>query len=344
MNIIKKIKILDKIKKSLNDPVVCTAIMCSLSILCSIIIMSIVKWLYYEKDDYHVYFLCLLLNFILVIPIMIILSIFKKIIKEKIQKVLRKVEISEKEFIINYLKNENDKDFLMYVSNLSLSMKKIMLLDKELLNRLYKNEGNKNLYLMFEDFIKESVKNKSDDIYDPIAYLFYNIETNDIIEIKNYLFLKYKKESKETTIKNILEKKEMNKFEMMCNLSYQSIDNIMEHKELIQESYSENILIILDLFGLMSINGKLKCLKNENFNVYLKKIEKISKEKYSLTDIYNKYFKDLCDIIKNEELKEYYSTISYLFSDINMEEVEILKYRASISNTSEIHKNAIINI
>lgn len=192
------------------------------------------------------------------------------------------------------------------------------------------------MYNIFKNEIHENNPN-----IEKLVILLNRLNKKEIEDIKKNLYIKYDQNTIQINNIEDLLLDNISIHEKIYFISKKYINDILNHVKLIKSTFYENDLIMFDIFKEMSIEKKLECFKNEQFAIYLKEEYDLNKNKenYCFKNIYNIYFKDLCIIVQEKELKDYYLILSYIFKDLKEQEIQSIQYR---SNTMiELQKNII---
>lgn len=345
MKLINKLKCWKIIQNlvSLHESIHFISIMLCLQIFVTLIIM-----LYFFNITSGLYFLLLPVpSFILAYLMSFVFSYVKNINNNINNKLKNKnIKKEDKEILINFIIEEKRYDiFFENIKDYDLDFQNEIFTNEKIysifLNRCnFSIEHNNLLYFQVEEILELYPKN----ILENIVYLLKRKNTDKIINIKKKLYSEYDKNKiKEESIEYILKSK-ISDIQKLYLISKKEINQILENMELIKSSFEDGELIILDIFNEMSIDKKLECFKNENFSIYIKKVYELNKhcdynDSYYLRKIYDVYFKELCLLIKEKELTEYYQIISFVFNQCSENEIDSIKYRTN--TTIELQKNII---
>lgn len=281
----------------------------------------------------------IILSFPLMVLSSTILFIFKKYIDKNCFNEINKLNENNIKIFTDYIVNY--KQFNIIIDSYEkINVKSwLLLLDnqeifKEILNKSnLDNDFNIGLYNVLEKEINEENKN-----IESLILLFSRINNEKLVELKRNIFVKYEKKKHKLHSINEIINSNLNILEQLYILSNFSIDELMFRIDLIKNHFKENHWIIFDIFKLMPRQKQLECLNNEMFSIYIKDMYESDEAPKNMYDI---YFKELCLIVKNEEHKEYYSVLSYIFKDAKEEEIKSIQYR---SNTlADINVNRIEN-
>lgn len=284
-----------------------------------------------------------------------ILEVFFNNIDNKINNQLKNkdINIEDKKLLLDFIiENKTYEVFFSIIKYCNMDFQIEIFSNKNIYSNLlnscnFNDEKSELLYSQIE----ENLELYPNTIIEEVIYLLKRKNKEKIIDIKNKLYTEYNKNTiQEESIKYILESN-ISKLQKIYLISKKEIQEIVDNIELIESSFENKELIILDIFNEMSMDKKLECFKNENFSIYIKKIYELSKHsEYSdscyLIKMYEFYFKELCSFVKEQELTDYYQILSFVFNACTENEINSIKYRTNtlIDLKEKTIENKKINI
>lgn len=348
MKLINKIKYWKIIEELCNDDT--SGYLFILSCFVNLIFFSVLYSIILNDSSILVSFVSICSAFLSSVLSMSLLEKNFHSIKSKITKEIKRTEINDtdKKLLIDYI--IKSKKYILLFEN-------IKEFNIELQMEIFNNKDVYDTFLYYCSFSKHNTEliykqiEENIDKYEEkekIMYLLKRKNTEKTINIKQKMYTIYDKDIiKYENVSQILNV-DINKFQKIYLLSKKSVQDIVDNIELIKSSFEENELIIFDIFNEMSIEKKLECLKNEIFSIYtkdkLESMKKTTNENDYLISMYDIYFKELCLLVKEKELKDYYSILSYVFKDVTEKEIKSIQYRSNVlieDNKNVEHKNII---
>jgi len=356
MKLINKIriwKITKKIVNILSNPAVL-----SVYFLLNFILLTFWYHILLEFDPNYtgmmLFIICIFSSLFSTIPIYILEKCFNNI-SSKINSELKNKNINseDKKLLLDFIiKNEKYEVFFSNIKYCNIDFQSEIFSNKKIYSNLldYCNFTAEKSYLLYFQ-IEENLELYSNNILEDVIYLFKRNNKEKIINLKNKLYAEYNKNTiQEESIKYILESN-ISQLQKIYLISKKEIQEIVDNIELIEYSFENKELIILDIFNEMSMERKLECFKNESFSIYIKKIYELNKhadfnESYYLLHMYKFYFKELCSFVKEQELTDYYQILSFVFNKCEEDEIDFIKYRANtlIDLKEKTIENKKINI
>lgn len=283
------------------------------------------------------------------------LEVFFNNIDNKINNQLKNkdINIEDKKLLLDFIiENKKYEVFFSNIKYCNMDFQIEIFSNKNIYSNLLNscNFNDKKSELLYSQ-IEENLELYPNTIIEEVIYLLKRKNKEKIIDIKNKLYTEYNKNTiQEESIKYILESN-ISQLQKIYLISKKEIQEIVDNIELIESSFENKELIILDIFNEMSMDKKLECFKNEKFSIYIKKIYELSKHsEYSdscyIVNMYKFYFKELCSFVKEQELTDYYQILSFVFNKCEENEIDSIKYRTNtlIDLKEKTIENKKINI